>query len=92
VRVGVLYELTYITEHTSTVSFCFRTQLAGVECGGMLGKAREFPNLAAPAVSAQKANKVPSGCSRSEPKTKEIKRENEPGPVGRKNATARITR
>jgi hypothetical protein len=64
--VGVVYELTYTTEHTSSETFTSETQSADGERRGDVGEARGFPNLAAPAVSAQKANKVPLGCSRIE--------------------------
>src|SRR4051812_18152690 len=55
------YELTYRTEHTSNVSFRFRTQSTDGECRGDVGEAREFPDLAVPAVSGRGAIPIPMG-------------------------------
>jgi hypothetical protein len=56
-----VYELTYRTEHTFSVSFRFRTQSTDGECRGDVGEAREFPDLAVPAVSGRGAIPIPLG-------------------------------
>src|SRR5436190_14828681 len=57
----IVYKLTYRLGHTSSGSFRFRTQSTDGECRGDVGEAREFPDLAVPAVSGRGANRIPLG-------------------------------
>src|SRR4051812_10761895 len=59
----IVYKLTYRLGHTSSGSFRFRTQSTDGECRGDVGEAREFPDLAVPAVSGRGAIRIPLGSA-----------------------------